>query len=78
MHLNPYGEYAVLMAASLANDWPTDRAGIEQRTRDFGMTMEFPVDPRDHARTREVLDDWLRKEFRAEAAPSGGPAQRGA
>jgi len=60
MHLNPYGEYAVLMAASLANDWPTDRGGIEQRTRDFGMTMTFPVDPRDHARTREVLDDWLR------------------
>ena len=22
MHLNPYGEYAVLLAASLANDWP--------------------------------------------------------
>ncbi|EDV5156930.1 CGNR zinc finger domain-containing protein, partial [Salmonella enterica subsp. enterica] len=21
MHLNPYGEYAVLLAASLANDW---------------------------------------------------------
>jgi len=60
MHLNPYGEYAVLMAASLANDWPADRAGIEQRTRDFGMTMVFPAGPRDHADTRTVIDDWLR------------------
>ncbi|EEB9150677.1 CGNR zinc finger domain-containing protein, partial [Salmonella enterica subsp. enterica serovar Paratyphi B] len=31
MHLNPYGEYAVLLAASLANDWPEDRAGIVDR-----------------------------------------------
>ncbi|MFB7845007.1 CGNR zinc finger domain-containing protein [Microbacterium sp. NPDC056052] len=60
MHLNPYGEYAVLMAASLANDWPADRAGIEQRTRDFGMTMVFPAGPGDHADTRRVIDDWLR------------------
>ena len=60
MHLNPYGEYAVLMAASLANDWPSDRAGIEQRTREFGMTIVFPGGPRDHDETRRVIDDWLR------------------
>jgi predicted RNA-binding Zn ribbon-like protein len=60
MHLNPYGEYAVLMAASLANDWPSDRAGIEQRTREFGMTMLFPDDPQDHSATRVVIDEWLR------------------
>ncbi len=60
MHLNPYGEYAVLLAASLANDWPEDRAGIEARTREFGMTMEFQEAPADHARSREVIDDWLR------------------
>ncbi|MFI8523337.1 CGNR zinc finger domain-containing protein [Promicromonospora sukumoe] len=60
MHLNPYGEYAVLLAASLANDWPADRAGIEARTREFGMTMEFREAPADHARSREVIDDWLR------------------
>ncbi|RPF21887.1 CGNR zinc finger domain-containing protein [Myceligenerans xiligouense] len=59
MHLNPYGEYAVLLAASLANDWPATRAGIERRTRDFGMTMVFPVTPGDHERTRGVVDDWL-------------------
>ncbi|MCK0116071.1 CGNR zinc finger protein [Isoptericola sp. CG 20/1183] len=59
MHLNPYGEYAVLLAASLADDWPGDRAGIEARTREFGMTMTFPVAPDDHPRTRRVVDDWL-------------------
>ncbi len=60
MHLNPYGEYAVLLAASLANEWPDDRDGIEARTREMGMTMTFPVASDDHARTRAVIDDWLR------------------
>jgi len=59
MHLNPYGEYAVLLAASLADDWPADRAGIEQRTRDFGMTMAFDEGDDDHARVRAVVDAWL-------------------
>ncbi|KTS86196.1 hypothetical protein NS183_11350 [Microbacterium testaceum] len=60
MHLNPYGEYAVLLAASLANDWPADRDGVEQRARELGMSMEFPVGADDHERTREVIDAWLR------------------
>jgi predicted RNA-binding Zn ribbon-like protein len=59
MHLNPYGEYAVLLAASLANDWPTSREGIVARARHFGMTMAFPQAPDDHARTRRVIDAWL-------------------
>ncbi|UTX53671.1 CGNR zinc finger domain-containing protein [Leucobacter aridicollis] len=60
MHLNPYGTYAVLLAASLANDWPVDRSGIEERTREFGMTMRFAVDDGDHAAVRAVIDEWLR------------------
>ncbi|CAD5140611.1 conserved protein of unknown function [Microbacterium sp. Nx66] len=59
MHLNPYGEYAVLLAASLANDWPEDRAGIEERTLALGMTQTFPPAPDDHAEVRAVIDDWL-------------------
>jgi hypothetical protein len=59
MHLNPYGEYAVLLAASLANDWPEDRDGIAARARELGMTMTFPVGHDDHAGTRRVIDDWL-------------------
>lgn len=60
MHLNPYGEYAVLLAASLANDWPADRAEIVARARVAGMTMDFtPASATDHAATRLVVDDWL-------------------
>lgn len=59
MHLNPYGEYAVLLAASLANDWPDGRDAIAARARQGGMTMTFPVAPDDHARTRTVIDHWL-------------------
>jgi predicted RNA-binding Zn ribbon-like protein len=60
MHLNPYGEYAVLLAMSLANDWPGDRAGVVARTREFGMTMPFPERDNDHDRCRGVFDTWLR------------------
>lgn len=59
MHLNPYGEYAVLLAASLANDFPADRSGIVERTREFGMTMTFAPEHDDHALVRGVIDDWL-------------------
>lgn len=60
MHLNPYGQYAVLLATSLANDWPSDRAGIIGRAHEAGMTMTFREEPGDHRRTRAVLDGWLR------------------
>ncbi|PPG43200.1 CGNR zinc finger domain-containing protein [Pseudoclavibacter sp. RFBA6] len=60
MHLNPYGEYAVELAASLANDWPADRPALLARTREHGMTMPFPPEADDHTRTRAVIDDWLR------------------
>jgi hypothetical protein len=48
------------MAASLANDWPSDRFGVEARTRDFGMTMSFPEHGDDYVGARLVLDEWLR------------------
>ncbi|WP_243224595.1 CGNR zinc finger domain-containing protein [Microbacterium sp. CIAB417] len=72
MHLNPYGEYAVLLAASLANDWPADRAAIEERTLDGGMTMVFPPAPDDHAAVRAVIDEWL------EIVDEGDPDRRAA
>lgn len=60
MQLNPYGEYAVLLAASLANDWPADRDGIVARTYEHGMTAVYaPAEASDHARTRGVIDAWL-------------------
>lgn len=59
MHLSPNGEYAVLLAASLANDFPADGEGILARTREFGMTMDFTTPPDDHVMVRSVIDDWL-------------------
>lgn len=59
MHLNPYGAYAVHLAASLANDWPSDAAGIVARTREHGMTVAFPPAADDHDRVRAVIDGWL-------------------
>ncbi len=59
MQLNPYGEYAVLLAASLANDWPPGAADIEARAREFGMTMTFHVGPGDYDKTRDAIDAWL-------------------
>lgn len=59
MQLNPYGEYAILLASSLADDWPADRDGIEARTREFGMTMGFTPTATDLDDTRAVIDEWL-------------------
>ena len=60
MHLNPYGEYAVTLAASLADDPPPDRAGIVARTREYGMTADFgPPVADDHPHTVRVIEQWL-------------------
>jgi hypothetical protein len=60
MHLNPYGEYAVLLAASLANDWPADRAGIVERAREFGMRKQFArARPSDRTEVGLVIQRWL-------------------
>ena len=59
MHLNPYGEYAVLLAASLANDFPPDGAGIMERVREFGMTMDFTPAQDDHELVHTVIGNWL-------------------
>ncbi|MDJ0316901.1 CGNR zinc finger domain-containing protein [Arthrobacter antibioticus] len=59
MQLNPYGEYAVLLAASLANAFPDDRAGIVARARDIGMTIDFTAAANDYGLVRAIIDDWL-------------------
>lgn len=59
MQLNPYGEYAVLLAASLANDLPSDTDAILRRTRKFGMTMRFELTGDDETEVRGVIDEWL-------------------
>ena len=60
MHLNPYGEYAVLLAASLANDWPEERSEIVDRAEAFGMQTPFAnARPSDYMDVRVVIDKWL-------------------
>ncbi|MDH2428320.1 CGNR zinc finger domain-containing protein [Sphaerisporangium sp. TRM90804] len=70
MHLNPYGEDAVVFAADLANRPP---AGVEELTRrsvEAGLLVDFPVREEDLARTLAVLRDWR------ELVDSGDDAER--
>ncbi|MEU6122245.1 CGNR zinc finger domain-containing protein [Streptomyces sp. NPDC047123] len=58
MHLNPYGEDAVNLAADLANRRPADAEELAERCRAAGLTLERPVAVGDLARAREALDAW--------------------
>ncbi|MFD4628572.1 CGNR zinc finger domain-containing protein [Streptomyces sp. NPDC058284] len=58
MHLNPYGEGAVDLAADLANRRPVGVDELADRCRAAGLTLEQPIEPGDLARTQETLDAW--------------------
>ncbi|GAA1732229.1 CGNR zinc finger domain-containing protein [Nonomuraea bangladeshensis] len=58
MHLNPYGEDAVKLAADLANRRPATPAELAGRCREAGMVLERPVTPDDLVRVHAVLDAW--------------------
>lgn len=58
MHLNPYGEDAVNLAADLANRRPETAEELADRCRAAGLVLEQPVTPQDLDRTRAVLDAW--------------------
>ncbi|WP_406675144.1 CGNR zinc finger domain-containing protein [Nonomuraea sp. N2-4H] len=58
MHLNPYGEDAVKLAASLANQRPSTPAELADRCRAFGLALESPVTAQDVERVHAVLDAW--------------------
>ncbi len=58
MHLNPYGEYAVTLAADLANHPPDSTGELVDRCVDAGIVVDFP---RHRRRPRDVLamlDRW--------------------
>lgn len=59
MHLNPYGEDVVRLAAALANDPPVTLTQLVERCRATGLVVDMPVDPDDLVRTRAFLDEWL-------------------
>ncbi|PWI13679.1 hypothetical protein DI272_05605 [Streptomyces sp. Act143] len=58
MHLNPYGEDAVNLAADLANRRPADAGELADRCRAAGLAVEGPVTPDDLARVGATLDAW--------------------
>ncbi|MER6141271.1 CGNR zinc finger domain-containing protein [Streptomyces sparsogenes] len=58
MHLNPYGEDAVNLAADLANRRPADADELAARCRAAGLVWDHPVTPEDLDRTLAVLDAW--------------------
>ncbi|GIF21794.1 putative RNA-binding Zn ribbon-like protein [Actinoplanes tereljensis] len=58
MHLNPYGEDAVNLAADLVNRPPADPAELAARCREAGLILETPVTETDLTRTRSVLGNW--------------------
>ncbi|AUY52439.1 CGNR zinc finger domain-containing protein [Streptomyces sp. CB01881] len=58
MHLNPYGEDAVKLAADLANRRPTTAEELADRCRAAGLVVDGPATPQDLERAAAVLDAW--------------------
>jgi predicted RNA-binding Zn ribbon-like protein len=58
VHLNPYGEDAVNLAADLVNRRPADATELAERCRAAGLVLETPVTRADLERTLTVLGDW--------------------
>ncbi|GAA2426590.1 CGNR zinc finger domain-containing protein [Streptomyces sp. NPDC059118] len=58
MHLNPYGEDVVNLAADLANRRPASAEELADRCRAAGLLVDLPVTPQDLDHTRDVLDAW--------------------
>nr|WP_042198761.1 CGNR zinc finger domain-containing protein [Kibdelosporangium sp. MJ126-NF4]CEL23541.1 FIG00997481: hypothetical protein [Kibdelosporangium sp. MJ126-NF4]CTQ89155.1 FIG00997481: hypothetical protein [Kibdelosporangium sp. MJ126-NF4] len=58
MHLNPYGEDVVNLAADLANRRPETADELARRCRAAGLVLERSVTPRDLDRTQALLDAW--------------------
>ncbi|QNG20462.1 CGNR zinc finger domain-containing protein [Rhodococcus triatomae] len=59
MHLNPYGEYAVVLAADLVNTPPQSIDELVDRCVDAGIVVDFPVEYDDLDAVHEVLRRWL-------------------
>ncbi|MEV0945106.1 CGNR zinc finger domain-containing protein [Rhodococcus sp. NPDC049939] len=58
MHLNPYGEPAVVLAADLANRPPESTEELVARCVESGLVIDFPVTDDDLSDVHEILDRW--------------------
>ncbi|MDR7279053.1 CGNR zinc finger domain-containing protein [Catenuloplanes atrovinosus] len=59
MHINPYGEDAVLLAIDLLRHPPATAAELEARCRAADLMIEQPVTAADLDATRDFLRTWL-------------------
>jgi predicted RNA-binding Zn ribbon-like protein len=59
MHLNPYGEDAVLFAVALLREPPGSAAHLTRQCRDAGVVVERPATRGDLEHVREFLDRWV-------------------
>lgn len=58
MQLNPYGEYAVVLAVDLANRRPRTAEELLERCTAAGVTFEAGTGAPDLAEVLDYLDDW--------------------
>jgi len=59
MHLNPYGEYAVLLAVDLLRDPPKTGAELQTRCEQAGLTVDLPGTDTDMVQVAEFLQRWI-------------------
>lgn len=58
MHLNPYGQDAVLLAADLVNDPPTSVERLTARCAATGVVIDMPADDSDLGSCEATLILW--------------------
>lgn len=76
MHLNPYGEEVVNLAADLANRRPKTAVELADRCRAAGLALERPVTPEDLDLARDALDEWEKVVDAAEEGERAGLLNR--
>ncbi len=59
MHLNPYGEYAVLLAIDLLWDPPTTGADLQARCEAAGLTVDLAGTEADVTEVADFLRRWV-------------------
>src|SRR6478735_2180893 len=59
MHLNPYGEYAVLLAVDLLRDPPLTGEQLQTRCEEAGLTVDMAGTDADVEEVADFLTQWV-------------------
>jgi predicted RNA-binding Zn ribbon-like protein len=59
MHLNPYGEYAAVLAVDLCHNPPADGAELQERCQAAGLTVDMAATDADVQALAGFLQRWL-------------------